>query len=227
MELKARSKKAEAKREEILQAATKLLREKGYHGTSMQDIADAVGLYKGSLYQHIDNKEDVVYEIIFEGLKATTDALEQTCATASTFDEKLRLAILHHIRHTALHTDTLAVLLENTKHLSKERQMPIIEQQHRYEKNFIDILEGGISAGEFRPVHVKVVAFAIMGMCNWVYRWYSSHGSLSSDQIAQIFYDLIIRGLRPSVGETDAVDIEADAMSLLRLSQEAGDASST
>lgn len=195
--MKARSKKAEARREEILRAATKILRDKGYHGTSMQDIADAVGMYKGSLYQHIDNKEDVAYEIILEGLKNTVDVLEQSCATASTFSEKLRLAVEHNIRYTALNRDVLAVMLENTKHLSKERREPIVEQQHRYEKNFIDILEGGIKAGEFRQVDTKVVAFAIIGMCNWVYRWYSSEGKLSADQLAQIHCDFILKALQP------------------------------
>lgn len=198
--MKARSKKAEARREEILQAATKILRQKGYHGTSMQDIADAVGLYKGSLYQHIENKEDVVYEIILDGVRGTTDELEEACAEATTFDEKLRLAILHHIRYTARNTDILAVLLENSKHLSPERQGPVTELQHRYEQNFVDILEGGVSAGEFRPVDAKVVAFAILGMCNWVYRWYSHGGRWSPDEIAQIFYDVVARGLRRAEG---------------------------
>ncbi len=183
----------------------------------MQDIADAVGLYKGSLYQHIDNKEDVVFEIIFEGLKATVDALEQTCAAASTFHEKLRQAINHNIRYTATHVDVLAVLLENTKHLSKERQAPIIGQQHRYEKIFIDILENGIRAGEFRPVNVKAAAFAIIGMCNWVYRWYSSGGSLSADEVAQIFYDLIDVGLRKPAEHTVATTVREDASALLHL----------
>lgn len=213
MGLRPRSRKAEARREEILQAATRIIHQKGYHGTSMQDIADAVGLYKGSLYQHITNKEDLLFDIMFEGLKTTTDALEQVCANASSFEEKLRLAIDHHIRHTALHTDILAVLLENTKHLSEDRRLPIIEQQHRYEKNIIEILEGGIRAGEFRPVDVKAVAFAILGMCNWVYRWYSSSGRLSPEEIAEVFYDFVFRGLRPSAAEPASKTIESSITS--------------
>jgi len=178
----------------------------------VQDIADALGLHKGSLHQHIDNKEDVVYEIIIEALTTTTDVPEQTCAAASTFAEKLRLAIDHHIRFTAVNHDALAVTLENTKHLSEERRLPIIEQQHRYEKSFIDILEGGIRAGEFRPVDVKVVAFAIIGVCNWVYRWYSSEGRLSSDEIAQIHYDFVFSVLQPSAREAKVISFSEDLL---------------
>lgn len=194
--MRVRSQKAEAKREEILQAALKIFHRKSYHGTSMQDIADAVGMYKGSLYHHIDNKEQVLLEIVRKELDEIIEGLEQTCAGASRFEDKLRSAIQHHIRHTVLHTDFLAVLLENTQHLSEEYRKPIVAQQHRYEKIFIDILENGIRSGDCHPVDVKVVAFGILGMCNWVYRWYSNEGPRTSDEIAVAFFQVLMSGLK-------------------------------
>ena len=196
--LKVRSQRAEAKRQEIIEAAKKILQEKGYHGTSMRDIAEAVGLVKASLYQHITSKEDMVCEIMLEGVREFAANLEQACTQSSTYTEKLRSAIHYHTRHTVLNTDVLAVLLENTKHLSEGQRAKVIDEQHRIEKIFTDILEGGIRAGEFRPVDVKVAAFAILGMCNWMYRWYSEKGSRSQEAIADIFYSLTIQGLRNS-----------------------------
>lgn len=190
------SRKADEKREEILRTARKIIHQKGYHGTKMQDIADAVGMYKGSLYHHVDKKEDIILEIINDGLTNIIDGLEESCTASSTYEGKLKAAIRYHIRHTAHNTDTLAVLLENTKHLPPEHQAPIIEQQHRYENVFIDILEKGIEAGEFKPVDVKIVAFGILGMCNWVYRWYSADGRRTADEIADIYFQFAMSGLR-------------------------------
>jgi len=201
-----RRRRGEVKEEEVVATATKLFREKGYHGTSMQDIGDAVGVPKGSLYQHIESKEALLFRIIGEGLEWTTSQIEAIGASPSTPVEKLKNAIRHHVNATATQRDVVGVLLEDAKHLSGARKRSVVRQQERYEEVIERILTDGIQDGQFRPCDVKIISFAILGMCNWIYRWYDVGGRLKEEQIAQILTDFVLRsiGLRSSEADQDS-----------------------
>lgn len=191
-----RRKRGEVSEEEVVEAATRLFWEKGYHGTSMQDIGEVVGVPKGSLYQHIDSKEALLFQIIGGSLEWTTSQVERIGESQDAPLEKLKMAIQHHINATVTRRDSVGVLLEDSKHLSGARRRSVVRQQERYEAVIQRILEDGITAGQFRPCNVKMVSFAMLGMCNWIYRWYDSEGPLSEEEITHIFTDFILRGIR-------------------------------
>jgi len=186
---------ARGKEAEILDAAARLFKEKGFHATSMQDIADAVGMQKGSLYYHIASKEELLFRISHDAINAIIARLEEIAQAPLSPTEKLRQAIENHVLTLCDRLDLLAVFLKESKTLTAEQQAQILERRKRYEELFEGILEEGIAAGEFRAVDVPVVTAGLLGMLNWMHQWYRPDGRLSPQQIATIFTDLALRGL--------------------------------
>lgn len=185
----------EARQDQILLAARRLFREKGYRGTSMQDIGDAVGLQKGSLYLHISSKEDLLFQIVDATHREIATGLDAIYQSQVPPSEKLRQAIKHHTLFVARNRDALWVLTEDARHLSPPRRKLIAVELKRYEDIFDTIIEDGIRSGEFRPVNTKITSFAVLGMCNWLYRWYSGTGSMRAEQIAEVLADLVLVSL--------------------------------
>lgn len=186
-----------------MEAARKLFREKGYHGTSMQDIGDLVGAPKGSLYQHIDSKEALLFHTIGDSLEWTVAQLEAIGDSQEAPLEKLKKAIRHHVNATVTRLSSVGVLLEDAKHLSGARRRGTVRQQKHYEEILQGILEEGMQAGQLRRCDVKMVSFAILGMCNWIYRWYDPQGRLTEAEIAQIYTEFILRGIGLQASDTD------------------------
>lgn len=191
----------EIRQDQILLAARKLFREKGYHGTSMQDIADAVGLQKGSLYLHITSKEDLLLDIVNRAHQDISEGLEAIYQLPLSPSEKLKQAIRHHTSFIARNREALWVLLEETRHLSPEKRKAVDTQLKRYTDIFASIIEEGMRIGQFRPLNLKIAAFSVLGMCNWLYRWYSRSGPLRPEEIADILSDIILVSLTAKPAE--------------------------
>jgi len=101
----------------------------------------------------------------------------------------------YHVRYSMEHQAVVAIMLEDTKHLSEKCQKQIREAQKRYEETFLNIIKEGIQKGDFKKLDPKIVTFAIFGMTNWMYRWYDDDGKLSAGEIAELFLDMILNGL--------------------------------
>lgn len=194
--LKGRShrKRLRLKEEEILAAASKLFVSKGYHETSVEDIANAVGITKGGLYYYVESKEDVLYEIhqrfISEGLKRLRAVLENSS------DPLIQL--LHLIRaHISIihdYKNDIQVFFEGMRQLSKDKQESIRLKRDEYEQIFLETIQRGIEQGYFKSVNPKVVVLYLMGALNWMYTWYKPEKSYP-ESIIQLFCELTINGL--------------------------------
>lgn len=178
----------------IVNAAIKLFRQKNYHGTTMKDIAYEVGINQGSLYHYIDSKEELLFDIVDRAISRINEALSGLKAEQIPATEKLRRIIYHHVNYLVNHQPEHAIMMEDTKHLSEEFQVKIQKVQKQYEQEFQSIIEEGIQKGEFKELHPKVT-FALLGMMNWTYRWYSAQGDLSVGELARVFEELILGGL--------------------------------
>lgn len=202
---------SEIRQDQILLAARRLFREKGYRGTSMQDIGDAVGLQKGSLYLHINSKEDLLFDIVNTAHQDISAGLEAIYELPLSPYDKLKQAIKHHAVFIARNRDALWVLTEDARHLSRERRKLIDAQMKRYTEIFTSILEEGMRLGQFRPLNLKVAAFAVFGMCNGLYRWYSRSGPLRAEEIADVFADIILVSLTAVPAEAPNLEDAAKA----------------
>jgi AcrR family transcriptional regulator len=177
-------------------AAVRLFRQKGYHDTSMQDLAEAVGIQRGSLYHYIDAKEDLLWEIMHRAMRRLLDAVEPVAASPAPASERFRRAVEAHLAVAAEHRDELVVLHVELKSLSASRRQQVLALRDRYEGLFRRIVEDGVRSGEFRPADPKTVGLAVLGACNWFTTWFRPEGPLSASDFARAFADLFLRGLQ-------------------------------
>ena len=186
---------ASSKDEEIFTEAVRIFREKGYHATSVQDIADAVGLQKGSLYHYISSKEELLFKIFERSTGALTQELETIVASSDPPTEQLCHAIQAHLTALCEHLDIYSVYLSERRVLSGRTHSRVRSEGERHARLLEHIIQQGVAAKDFRAVDSKMTAHAILGMCNWLYQWYSPAGRLKPDEIAKIFSDLVVDGL--------------------------------
>lgn len=188
------------RRTELLIAAARLFSRKGYHATSMQDIAEELNILRGSLYHYIESKEGLLYELMELGVRTLLDQVRPIVESDLPPDEKLARLIRQHTVTIAEHPDFMAVFLHELKSLSPQRRAQILAYRETYDHLVRRVLAEGIAKGVFRPVDVRIASFAILGMVNWVYQWYSPEGPLSADQIGSIFADIVLGGLLAEEG---------------------------
>ncbi len=161
----------------------------------MSEIAKAVSVTKGTLYYHISSKEELLYRSMVRAITRSCALLSQIVETNLNAREKLRRAMLHHIEYTVKHKAELSILIEDFKHLSKKYAASVSDEMRRYEMLFQQIIDEGVSSGEFNEVNSKIAAYGILGMCNWIYRWLSDKGTTTTEQVASLFCDMILIGI--------------------------------
>jgi AcrR family transcriptional regulator len=183
------------KRAEIFAAALHLFQAKGYHGASMQDLADAVGMQKASLYYYFHSKEDLLVLVCERGTNALTTELVELTASDLSATEKLKHAIEYHLIALCEQLDLFTVFLREQKFLNATQKQRLRGAGKKHAELLGAILEQGIASGEFRSLNVRVTTLAILGMCNWLSEWYSPDGPLTPREIAAILSDLVWRGL--------------------------------
>lgn len=183
------------KHQEIFSAALHLFQEKGYHGTSMQDLAQAMGMQKASLYYYIRSKEELLVRVCERGTGALTKELNELVASDVSATVKLQRAIECHLVALCEQLDLFTVFLREQKFLGQEQKKKLRGEGKRHADLLALILQQGIASGEFRRINVTVTTLAILGMCNWLYEWYSPEGALQPQEIAAMFSELVLNGL--------------------------------
>jgi AcrR family transcriptional regulator len=183
--------------EEVYAAALRLFREKGYHATSMQDIAAAVGLYKGSLYHYIAGKEDLLVQVFERAMGTLLADVERIVADTSLQPSaQLRLIVRAHVEAVSENLDALTVYFHEFRALAGASLANVRAQRERYAQLVSEIVSRGVGLGEFATADVGVATLGLLGMCNWVCQWYQPGGRLSAGEIGEFFADLVLKGLR-------------------------------
>lgn len=183
------------KQAEIMQAAISLFQQKGYHATSMQDLADAVGLQKGSLYHYISGKEDLLVVIIHDALSQYNARLAEIRGLDLPVRQRLELAVKAHLKGIAENLGMLTIFLRESYALNPQQQQMINTESDRYNRMFEELFAEGIATGEMRDLDPRLATRTALGSCNWFYRWYRPEGAQSIDQMADFFVDLLFNGI--------------------------------
>ena len=183
-----------ARRNELTREAARLFAQKGYHGTSIGEIAEALGVQKGSLYAHIQSKQDLLYETMVEGARAFhagLDAIpEELPAT-----EKIRLALRSHLRVVADQLDVATVFVQEWRYLDGERRDEILEERRRYEDRIRALFREGRELGELRSdLDDATAALLALSAANWAYTWLRP--GRDTDELADRFYEILLEGMR-------------------------------
>jgi len=185
--------KRQRRRTEILHAALRAFRERGYHATTLDDIAEQLDIRKTALYHYFPDKEAILYECHRESL-AELDRILDGARKLDSAPEKLAYVIREHVR---VMTDTLegSPLAFEVTALAPERQREVIAARDRYERALRRMIQDGITAGDFRPTNAKTAVFAILGAINWIARWYRPEGALHADELGREFAEHLLGGL--------------------------------
>ncbi len=184
------------RRAEMVQAAARLFSERGYHGTSMQHLADALGLQRGSLYAHIGSKEELLFDVVEQGADRFLERAERALGLQALASVRLRRLLVGHIETAIEHLDAATVFLNEWRYLSADLRSIIQAKRDRYESMVRQLIEEGIAAGEFRAdANVRFAARLVLSAGNWTYAWYRPGGELGPAEIGERFAELIIRGL--------------------------------
>jgi TetR/AcrR family transcriptional regulator, cholesterol catabolism regulator len=182
------------RRSELTRQAARLFAQKGYHGTSIGDLAAAMGVQKGSLYAHISSKQDLLYETMAEGARAFhagLDAIpEELPAT-----EKIRLALRSHLQVVSDQLDVATVFVQEWRYLEGERREEIVAERRRYEERIRGLFREGRDLGELRSdLDDATAALLVLSAANWAYTWLQP--GRDTDELADRFYEQLLDGIR-------------------------------
>jgi TetR/AcrR family transcriptional regulator, cholesterol catabolism regulator len=183
-----------SRRSELTRQAARLFAEKGYHGTSIGDLAEAMGVQKGSLYAHIESKAELLWEVARDGAAAFHLALDGV-AEDRPATEKIRLALRAHLRVVAEQLDVATVFIREWRYLEGERREEFIGERRRYEERFRAFFREGRELGELRSdLDDATATLLALSAANWAYTW--MRPETDTDALADRFYDFLLDGMR-------------------------------
>lgn len=188
--------------DQLLDVAGRLFGELGYEATRLEDIAEELGVFKGSLYHYIDSKADLHFLVTRRRLLAQRDKVQAIADSDITPREKLEQSIRAHLLQFEEFFPESAEWFARPYERSTDETQARVDLSRGYEHLFRRIVQQGVDEGIFRPdVDVSVASLGILGMCNWTTRWYVKNGRLSIEQISDTIVGIALDGLSPRAGD--------------------------
>lgn len=184
-----------SRRDIIIEAAAGLFAEKGFRATTVRDIADVAGMLSGSLYAHIATKEDLYLEIVRRAAHDFTSALAPIMQDRISPDVKLGRMIAAHLLVIEQSRAWAQVYLDDDHELSQATREEARRLRRDYERLWDSVLQEGIDLGIFQVADESLARLFILSALNGVIRWYRPDGRLSSKEVAQAFWPLVLRVL--------------------------------
>jgi len=189
--------------EDIMKQAAMLIGKKGYDGTSFQDIANSVGVHKSTLFYYFKTKEELILTAMERSIHGPIMDLQQIVTREGlTPEERLKQALENHIRLIIAHADTVNIYLNELRRLPRRDQAKYLNQRKMYEKDFETIIRQMQGAGYFQGLNTKIVAFGILGMANWVIKWFKTGGEFTVSEVANIFYRMVTQNHQQGPSES-------------------------
>lgn len=172
------------KRERILEEAVKLFYERGFSGTTLDDIAGRLGVTKPFIYTHFRSKVELLEAVCRPTIEMSLDAIAQEASKSGSPTERLYNGVVRFTKVVLQRQANIAVYFREEKHLSEPGLAEINALRKRFDRVLSELLEEGVAAGEFHIPDIRVTALAIGGMVSWAYTWYQPGGRLSFDAVA-------------------------------------------
>ena len=180
---------------EIYRAAAAIILQKGYDATSVSDIADALGITKAGLYHYIHGKTQLLFDIMQYGLDELEREVAKPAMKIGDAEARLRFMIGTHARIVTRGHGAVTILVDEARALTPAQNRQITRRKRKY-FDFLRATLGELkSGGKLRDVDITVAAFGLLGVINWVSRWYQPGGELDEKQIAEQIIDIAFNGL--------------------------------
>lgn len=190
------TRKREAVRDLILATAADLFRDRGYRATRLEDVARRLGMSKATLYTYFAAKEEILAEISRRTIETFVRGLAEISRARLSPEEKLREVVLRHVRFVVSQRSFLTVFFSEEANLPARFARALARQKDRYDRGLEAIVQQGIRSGAFRPVPARLAVYGLLGMLNWLYKWYNPRGPLGPDDVARTFLSLAEEGIK-------------------------------
>jgi AcrR family transcriptional regulator len=204
---------------ELYEHATRLFAERGFAGTSLQDIADALGITRPALYYYVKSKDELLAKLVTE---VTDGPLEELAELAARDDvdpvRKLRGIVEIIVGRRVRQPERFRLLIRSEAELPSELTEAYDQSRRAVLKTISGVVDDGVRAGRFRPVDSRVAALGVLGMCNWVAWWFHPGGRDTAESVVTQLADMAVGSLQRS--DQHVLDGEGPAAALKMLRQD-------
>lgn len=173
-----------------------LFYKKGYFATSISDIAREAGIQKSSIYYHYSNKEELLFDILKATMVDLDENLEAQIKGVQGAEEKMRAAIQSHVIFHMERQKEVIISDSELRGLTVDNYKNIMKMRDDYERKFQSLIKERIEKGIFADMDFKVASYEIITMCTAVSIWFNQSGRLSKEDVAKIYTDFLIHGLK-------------------------------
>jgi AcrR family transcriptional regulator len=186
----------ERKRDAVILTAARAFRERGYHNTSLDDIAAELNVTKPTVYHYVENKEQLLFECFRAGLRQIMEGFTELEGSKATARERLAAVIARYAEAITSEFGWCMVQAEN-QDLSPAMSRKVKALKSEIDQGLRRLIREGAADGSLRACDEKMTAFALAGALNWIAHWYRSDEALDAPEIAQRYIELFDLGLKP------------------------------
>lgn len=188
--------RVEMRREQILQAAAKLIQKKGYHKTTVRDISKETGMSLGNLYDYITTKEDLLYMVHEKAAQIVDSSIDKLIGDCKDPVEKLKVMIENELQTIDKYQDLIMSIYQESHSLSKPSLKTMLSSEKAHTEKFEKVLKEGIAQGLFRAVNTTLLANVIKIMIDcWVLRRWILRSRVSLDEMKQGIIEMVQKGI--------------------------------
>lgn len=188
------------RRQAILDAGALLMQERGFVGTTVEDVTDHLDLTKAAFYYYVENKEELLFQISTQTLELADASISAIGRSSAPADRKLAQMIDSFVRLVAERPSFFTVYFQEKGHLAPKHLVTVTRIERRIATALERVVRDGTAAGLFRKTDPAVAAFGILGMCFWVYKWFRPDGRASVDDVSAALQALGLNGLAAPAG---------------------------
>lgn len=184
-----------AKKKEVNKVICDIFAQKGFHATSMRDIAEKLNLDKASLYYYIKSKEKALFTIIDEEMDEALSTIEKLISQGKSPEERLSQILEYYTRRFVTDKHRLVLLINEFGALDDKHQQSLIEKQRKLLRMFASIIEELKANGKLKDFPTMVVIFSFFGMAHYTVKWFNRGGSVTIDDLAMMFKEILTTGI--------------------------------
>lgn len=180
---------------EIYRTAAQIILRKGYDATSVNDIANALGMTKAGLYHYISGKKELLFDIMNFGLDELDEEVAIPAKAIADAESRLRFMILSHAQLVTRGQGAITILVDEVTALTPAQGRKITRRKREYFDYLRDLLDELKTEGRLHDVDTTAATFCLLGMINWLSRWFRQDGHLTAEQAASEIVKIALNGL--------------------------------
>lgn len=184
----------EAKRNAVLSTAAEMFNERGFHATSLDDIAARLHVTKPTLYYYVENKDEILLECVRKGLRMTLEGIEASRAAGGHAIDQLRACMLAY-GHVVTQPFGMCLIRVGDQEVPQESRAELRRQKSLIDQAFRRLVAAGVEEGSLRPCDPKLTAFTMAGGLSWIGRWYQPGGEQSGESVVEQCVATLLEGI--------------------------------